>query len=261
MAWALAEPAEIARRADDAVSKVVLPESVHHDAGRQGMPSNRLRQLQPATAALEKSRLAFARGSDKPPRDFFAEAVRAASEMDSQVRGLRRIGKSMEEGVGRRRSLLQGFEFGPQRIEIAFPLAAEEAVELFVLIDQDSAVSLRRVFVVILFGEEVSPEEKLVSLHRPDGGIATGAEIFVGDEPVGEMDKACVFGRLVQRQDDSVLLVNLFLLCEHREDYRLKIHRDLLHLIRRGIASQEIVPGFQVRMVFLGIGQILDRKS
>src|ERR1700730_15679747 len=57
--------AEVARRADDALAEMILPNAVPHDAGRQWMvrPGDPLSQFQPA-AALGDGRLLLAGQDD-----------------------------------------------------------------------------------------------------------------------------------------------------------------------------------------------------
>src|SRR5258708_6060825 len=87
----LAERAEIARRADERLAKVVLPDAIDDDAGRERivLRGDGVREFEPAAALRELGGLVAGKNLEETARGFFAEFGGVAAQEDLHVRGAR----------------------------------------------------------------------------------------------------------------------------------------------------------------------------
>ena len=76
-----AEQTEVARRADQASSEMMLPDAVDHDACGQriGGIGDRSGQLQPTASVAERLRFGRAEDREEPARDFVSQFLVVAA--------------------------------------------------------------------------------------------------------------------------------------------------------------------------------------
>src|SRR5947207_11890889 len=109
MSRALARDAEIAGRRNDAAAEEVHPDPVRDDPRRQRMIYDRFRQLETAAAVREGLGLAVCLAQDgrESARDFVAESVGIAADVELHVDGLGLVGERHQVWVFLRRGLAQ----------------------------------------------------------------------------------------------------------------------------------------------------------
>src|SRR5678815_3161081 len=120
---------KVARRAHDPGTEVMMPDPIRDHARRQRIlrARDRLGQLEPPAALLERGRFAIAQRRQESPRYFLAQILRTAADSHALRLELRGILDRVQEWILRRNLRLQFLGLLPQLVEMLFPSTQEES--------------------------------------------------------------------------------------------------------------------------------------
>ena len=91
MAGSVPQPAEVTRCHNDALAKMVLPDSIDNNSCSERLTGNRLSKLQTASAAGKGSRRIIAENLQESSRSFVTQIERAPAQVNLEIPGLVRV--------------------------------------------------------------------------------------------------------------------------------------------------------------------------
>ena len=136
VAGAVAGLPEVARRADDPLAEMMLPQPVHDHSRRERIVGcgDGFGQFPSAAAIGERRRISAGQHLQEPPRRFVAKVLRVPADVDAQVLRLRDVLDGTQVGVRLRDRLVEARDFLLLRGDKRSPALGEEAFELLALV-------------------------------------------------------------------------------------------------------------------------------